>query len=56
MKLKLILSLSQWLTPAILATRGRDQKDHSLKPTWANTSQNPILKKKAITKQSWWGG
>jgi hypothetical protein len=23
---------------------GRDQEDHGLKPTWANSSGNPILK------------
>jgi hypothetical protein len=27
-----------WLTPVILATGGRDQEDHGLKPAWANSS------------------
>jgi hypothetical protein len=26
-------------------TGGRDQEDHSLKPAWANISQDPTLKK-----------
>jgi hypothetical protein len=34
---------------------GRDQEDHSLKPTQANSSQDPISKK-LITKKSWWSG
>jgi acyl carrier protein phosphodiesterase len=29
----------QWLTPVIL-----DQEDHSLKPTWANSLEDPISK------------
>jgi hypothetical protein len=28
----------QWLTPVILASGGRDQEDHGLKPTQANSS------------------
>jgi hypothetical protein len=34
---------------------GRDQKNYSLKPAWANSSWNPILKK-LITKKDWWSG
>jgi hypothetical protein len=34
---------------------GRDQEDHSSKPAWANSSQDPILKKH-ITKKGWWSG
>jgi hypothetical protein len=30
---------------------GRDQEDRSLKPAWANSSQDPILKK-PITKRA----
>jgi hypothetical protein len=30
---------------------GRDQEDHGLKPAWANSSQDPILKKKKIRKK-----
>jgi hypothetical protein len=33
----------------------RDQEDHSLKPAQANSSWNPILKKKK-TSQKWAGG
>jgi hypothetical protein len=29
---------------------GRNQEDHNLKPVWANSSQDPILKK-TITKK-----
>jgi hypothetical protein len=32
---------------------GRDQEDLGLKPAWANSSRDPILKK-PITKKSWW--
>jgi hypothetical protein len=38
------LARHQWLTPVILATRGRDQEDHSLKPAQENSSQDPISK------------
>jgi hypothetical protein len=33
--------------------RGREQKDNSSKPAWANSSREPILKKKkeTITKK-----
>jgi hypothetical protein len=34
-------------------SRGRDQEDHSSKPAWANSSQDPILKK-PFTKKGWW--
>jgi hypothetical protein len=30
-------------------SRGRDRENHSLKPAWANSAQDPIMKKK-ITK------
>jgi hypothetical protein len=30
---------------------GRDKKDHSLKPAWANISQDPILKKPCTKKK-----
>jgi hypothetical protein len=37
----------QWLTPVILNySGGTDQEDHSLKPVQANSSQDPISKKK----------
>jgi hypothetical protein len=32
---------------------GRDQEDHGSKPAWANSSQDPNLKK-PITKKWWW--
>jgi hypothetical protein len=32
---------------------GRDQEDHGSKPVWANSSQDPILKK-PITRKGWW--
>jgi hypothetical protein len=36
---------------------GRDQEDPGLKPAWANSSWDPILKKKKlITKKGWWSG
>jgi hypothetical protein len=45
-----------WLTPVILATQEtRDQEAHSLKPAWANSSGDPILKT-SNTEQGWWGG
>jgi hypothetical protein len=34
---------------------GRDQEDHSLKPSWANSSWDPISKK-PITKKGWRSG
>jgi hypothetical protein len=30
---------------------GRDQEDHGLKPAWANSSRDSILKKQNITKK-----
>jgi hypothetical protein len=39
-------------TPVILDT----QEDHGSKPAQANSSQDPILKKKKITKKGWWSG
>jgi hypothetical protein len=37
---------NQWLTSVILATwGGRDQEGQGLKPTWANSSRDPISKK-----------
>jgi hypothetical protein len=46
-----------WLTPVILATQEAEinQEDHGLGLAWANSSQDPILKK-LITKKSWWSG
>jgi hypothetical protein len=38
----------QWLTPEIRA----DQEDLSLKPTWANSSGNPILEKNSSHKRA----
>jgi hypothetical protein len=46
---------------------GRDQLDHSLKPAWGNSSQDPISKnpitkkkkkkqKKSSSKKGWWSG
>jgi hypothetical protein len=37
---------------------GRGQEDTSLKPAWANSSGDLILKKKKkkITKMGWWSG
>jgi hypothetical protein len=32
---------------------GRDQEDHGLKPTQANSWRDPISKK-PITKKGWW--
>jgi hypothetical protein len=29
---------------------GRDQEDRSSKPAWANSSRDPVLKKKALKK------
>jgi hypothetical protein len=40
----------QWLMPVVLATQGRDQEDHGLKPARANSSWDLILKK-PITKR-----
>jgi hypothetical protein len=37
-----------WLTPVKLAA----QKDHSSKPAWANSSCNPISKKKKSQKRA----
>jgi hypothetical protein len=34
---------------------GRNQEDLSLKPAWANSSQDPISKT-PITKKGWWSG
>jgi hypothetical protein len=34
---------------------GGDQKDHGWNPTWANSSQDPILKKNN-QKKGWWSG
>jgi hypothetical protein len=34
---------------------GRDQEDRGLKPAWANSLRNPILKI-PNTKQGWWSG
>jgi hypothetical protein len=34
-------------------SEGRDQEDHSMKPPWASSSQDPILKK-PITKEVEW--
>jgi hypothetical protein len=45
-----------WLTPVILSySRGRNQEDHCLKPAWADSSQDPILKI-PNTKQDWQSG
>jgi hypothetical protein len=41
----------QWLMPAVLATGGRDQEDYGSKPTQANSSQHPILKKPITHKK-----
>jgi hypothetical protein len=35
---------------------GSDQEDHGSKPAWANSSQDPISKKKNIAKKGWWSG
>jgi hypothetical protein len=35
-----IVAGQQWLTPVILAI----QEDHDLKPSWANSSSDPISK------------
>jgi hypothetical protein len=35
---------------------GRDQEDCDSKPALANSSQDPISKKKTIIKKGWWGG
>jgi hypothetical protein len=32
---------------------GRDREDRGSKPAWANSSQDPILKK-SIAKKGWW--
>jgi hypothetical protein len=57
--LKPRLATCWWLTPVIPATQGsqilRDQEDRSSKPTQANSSKDPILKKK-ITKKKRAGG
>jgi hypothetical protein len=34
---------------------GRDQEDHHLKPTWANSWQDLYLEK-TIIKKGWWSG
>jgi hypothetical protein len=34
---------------------GRDRENRGWKTAWANSSQDPILKK-PITKQGWWSG
>jgi hypothetical protein len=36
----------------------RDQEDHSSKPAWANSPEDPILKKKVktIIRKGWWTG
>jgi hypothetical protein len=36
-------------------SEGRDQEEQSLKPTQANSCQDPILKK-PFTKKDWWSG
>jgi hypothetical protein len=33
---------------------GRDQEDCGLKPTWANSSRDPISKKTLHKKLDWW--
>jgi hypothetical protein len=35
---------------------GRDQEGCGLKPTWANSSQDPILKKPITKQMGWWSG
>jgi hypothetical protein len=35
---------------------GRDQKDFSSKPAWANNSVRPYLEKKPFTESGWWSG
>jgi hypothetical protein len=35
---------------------GRDQEDQALKPAWANSLQDPILKKNPSQKKGWWSG
>jgi hypothetical protein len=38
---------------------GRDQEDHTLKPAWANSLQDPISKNtyhKKKKKKGWWSG
>jgi hypothetical protein len=37
-------------------SRGRNQEDHGSKPAQANSLQNPISKKKKITKKGWQNG
>jgi hypothetical protein len=32
---------------------GRDQEDRGSKPAWANSSRDPISKKRPNTKQGW---
>jgi hypothetical protein len=34
---------------------GRDREDQDLKPIWANSSQDPILKN-PFTRKGWWSG
>jgi hypothetical protein len=34
----------------------RDQEDLGLKPAQANSSGDPISKKKPFTKKDWWSG
>jgi hypothetical protein len=42
----------QRLTPVILVTQeARDQEDGGLRPAWANSSQDPILKKNPSQKK-----
>jgi hypothetical protein len=42
------------LTPGILATQ--EAEDRGSKPTQANSSQDPISKKKKSQKMGWWSG
>jgi hypothetical protein len=41
-----------WLTTVILLLGVRDQKDYNWRPTWANSSWDPILKN-PIPKKGW---
>jgi hypothetical protein len=34
---------------------GKDQEDHDLKPAWANSLWNPVLKIPNL-KEGWWSG
>jgi hypothetical protein len=37
-------------------SEGRDQEDCGSKPAWTGSFQDPISKKKKITKTDWWSG